>query len=236
MTEHHDLDRALTDLSSRIDYPPTPDLALRVSAALEQPASRPRWRPLRHGLLAATVALLLVVGGALAVGLGLRGLGIVFVETPRPAGDELRLGGRLSLAEADARVPYRVVLPATLGEPDEVYLDVASGTEQVTLLYGSDGQVDLLLTQFVARPHTEVAVKEITPGTSVEQVSVAGEPGLWIAGDPHVLLYRDQAGRVIEDRVRLVGDVLVWQRGELTLRLEGVTPLSAALVIAASVE
>jgi hypothetical protein len=36
--------------------------------------------------------------------------------------------------------------------------------------------------------------------------------------------------------VRLVGDVLVWQRGNLTLRLEGASSKNAALAIAESME
>lgn len=233
-----ELEQTLVEIAALVDYPPTPDLASRAPAALPAPAAfRLRWRPLRHGLLAATLALLLVAGAALAVGLGLRGLGIVLVESPRPAAADLQLGERVALSEAQARVPYRILVPAgELGDPDEVYLDERLGIEQVTLVYRSNGDVQLLITQFQATPAADVATKEVGPGTTVEPVTVAGAEGLWIEGEPHVLLYRDASGAVIEDRVRLVGDVLIWRQGELTLRLEGVSSLEEAVALAASVE
>jgi hypothetical protein len=43
---------------------------------------------------------------------------------------------------------------------------------------------------------------------------VGNDPALWIAGDRHVVVFPHAAAR-------LAGHVLVWQRGSLTLRLEG---------------
>lgn len=237
------LERALRDLGPRIAYPPTPDLAVRVNEAVAHAGERQRrplfrWRPYARALPAALVGLVLVAGAALAVGIGLRGLSIVFVDSsPAPIGQSLKLGQPVSLAEAQQRISYQIILPAgSLGEPDEVYLDVRAGIEQVSMVYRSAEEAPLLLTQFVAISEIAPTVKEIGPGTTVESVVVAGEPGFWIEGSPHVLLYRDSSGAQIEDRVRLVGSVLVWQRGDLTLRLEGATSKDAAVAIAASME
>jgi hypothetical protein len=106
-------------------------------------------------------------------------------------------------------------------------------------VYRSDtdsASVDMLITQFQARTEQDVAVKELGPGATAEPVTVSGEPGFWISGEPHVLVYLDPSGRPFEDRVRLVGDVLVWQRGEVTLRLEGAASREAALRIAESMD
>jgi hypothetical protein len=237
------LERALRDLGPRIAYPPTPDLAVRVNEAVAHAGERQRrplfrWRPYARALPAALVGLVLVAGAALAVGIGLRGLSIVFVDSsPAPIGRSLELGERVGLAEAQRRVSDPILLPTgDLGEPDEVYLDVRAGIEQVSLVYRAADEAPLLISQFVATSEIVPTVKEVGPGTTVEQVPVGGEPGYWIEGSPHVLLYRDPSGAQIEDRVRLVGDVLVWQRGNLTLRLEGASSKNAALAIAESME
>jgi hypothetical protein len=241
-----DIEQALVDLGRRIDYPPTPDLASGTRAALAVSprtvrrdllgALLPSMRPLPRAMLGALIALLLVAGTVIAIGIGLRGLGITFVDELPAAPEELQLGDRVTLSEAQARVPYRIALPhRELGEP-EVFVDTLASVEQVNLAYRRDGDVELLLTQFVARPDTELATKLVAPGTSVEELTVAGGRGLWIEGEPHVLLYRDASGATLEDRVRLVGNVLLWQKGELTLRLEGVVSKAEALRIAEAVQ
>ena len=251
MTDDHALhddsavERALRELAPAITYPPTPDLATSVRAALTarealQPTRYP-WRIFRRSSVAALAGLVLLAGAALAVGIGLRGLSIVFVDTP-PSGvsDDLRLGEPVTLAEAQAEAPFRILLPSgEIGRPDEVHADSRAGVHQVTLVYLTSpggNRVDLLITQFLARPELDAAVKQVGPGTSVEAVSVEGRDAFWIAGEPHVLTYVDPSGRLVEDRIRLVGDVLVWQVGDLTLRLEGAGSREAAIQIAESME
>jgi hypothetical protein len=241
------IDLALRGLAVDIRYPPTPDLADAVRRRLDAgdlPAPMPwrsGWRLLRRSSLAALAALLLLVGAVLAIGIGLRGLSIVFVESSPPAvADRLELGTAVTPAEAQARAPFGVLVPTDeIGEPDEVYVDEADGVFQVSLVYRSDtesGGVEMLITEFHARTEQDVVVKELGPRSTVEPVPVRGEPGFWISGEPHVLVYLDPSGRPFEDRVRLVGDVLVWQRGEVTLRLEGASSREAALRIADSMD
>lgn len=238
-----DLERVLRDLAPRIAYPPTPDLAGRVTEAVAHVSARQQrrmfgWRPFGRALPAALVGLVLVAGAAIAAGIGLRGLSIVFVDSsPHPIGQSLELGEPVSLAEAQRRVSYQIILPkGNLGEPDEVYLDVRAGIEQVSVVYRSADEAPMLITQFVATTDIGPTIKEVGPGTTVEPVAIVGEPGYWIEGSSHVLLYRDPSGALIEDRVRVVGSVLVWQRGDLTLRLEGATSKDAAVAIAESME
>jgi hypothetical protein len=73
------------------------------------------------------------------------------------------------------------------------------------------------------------------PGTTIERVTVDGEPGYWLAGAAHGLLYEDPSGGVREAPARLAGHTLVWRRGELTLRLEADVTQERALAIARSV-
>jgi hypothetical protein len=45
----------------------------------------------------------------------------------------------------------------------------------------------------------------------------------------------DPDGTIVPDTVRLAGNVLIWQRGSLTIRLESALPLRTALRIARTV-
>ena len=76
-------------------------------------------------------------------------------------------------------------------------------------------------------------VKLVESGVQVTAVDVDGRPGYWITGEPHVLMYRDADGNVRE--ARLAADTLVWQDGDVLVRVEGDMPLERALEIAAGV-
>ena len=67
-------------------------------------------------------------------------------------------------------------------------------------------------------------------------MTVDGEPGYWLDGAPHTLLYEHPSGGIREVPARLVGNTLVWQRGEQTLRLEADVTKERALAIARSVQ
>jgi hypothetical protein len=78
--------------------------------------------------------------------------------------------------------------------------------------------------------------KLVEPGTRVVPVALGGEPGFWVEGAPHVVAWVDEEGMVREDELALAGNVLLWQKGELTFRLEGSETLRQALRIASSVD
>ena len=92
-----------------------------------------------------------------------------------------------------------------------------------------------LVSQFPGRTNAAVRPQDGGPGTRIERVTVGGEPGFWIAGADHGLLYEDPSGAVGESRPRLAGHALVWRHGARTLRLEADIPKSRALAIARSV-
>jgi len=69
--------------------------------------------------------------------------------------------------------------------------------------------------------------------TSVEPVQIDGDPGLWVEGAGHALIY---PGGFSERRAILIhGNVLLWVHGDLTLRLEGKLTKAQALRLAQAV-
>lgn len=202
--------------------------------------------------LAGATVLVLSPGARRAVAdlLGLRGERIKLVRTPpsapaRPLGEGLDLGKRITLAEARSAVSYPVLVPSdpALGPPDEVYLSNAVPGGQVSLVYrarpGLPSQsllgAGMLVTEFQASLDRPFIEKLVGAGSRVRGVSVNGSPGFWISGNPHDLTYVEPNGQVISDSVRLAGDVLLWQRGDITLRIESGLSMAQALLVAQGV-
>jgi hypothetical protein len=242
-----ELDVALRELGRQVEFPPTPDLATAVRGRLDVQV-RAGWRslfrrapsadaenPRRWGRLVAVALAVLVVavGAVLAVPpartaildwLGLRGVSIVRVDELPPTAPvgRLDLGRRATLEEA----PAWALVPDE--EPDSVWVE--DGT--VNLLWGTPDDVRLLLTEFRGEAFIE---KLIEPDTEVEPVSVNGLPGAWLE-QPHVVVFKDPRGRIRDNVGRLAGKTLLWQDGEVTLRLEGDLSKAEALRIARSAD
>lgn len=146
-------------------------------------------------------------------------------------------------AALDTRAGFPVAMPADplLGPPQSVYVDDARGG-QVTLLWPTGDtlpptrqhDVGLLLSQFVGTVGQGFYNKVIGGGTPVEPVTVNGDRGFWISGDPHVFFWEGPDGTVDDPR-RLVGDVLIWSDGTVTYRLESALGRDASIRIAESV-
>lgn len=222
-----ELERALAALGRELDWPPAPDLAARAAGRLE-----PRRRTLsRRALAPAAAVLVLAIAVAFAVPparsaiLRLLGIGRVTIErvgTLPPARERplaADLGRPESLAQAARELGFHPLVPP-----------LAHG--RVETVYVRDG----FLSFVVAEPRP-VLVSELTAsgpgfvkklaqnGTTVEQVSVGGAPGLWVAGAEHVVYLPSLPPRYARN-------VLIWQRGPLTLRLEGDLPEAQALRLA----
>ena len=75
--------------------------------------------------------------------------------------------------------------------------------------------------------------KLVDGGVEIVDVEVGGMPAYWIAGRQHVLMYVDAAGQVQESR--LADDTLVWEQGDVIVRVEGDIPLERAMAIAETV-
>jgi hypothetical protein len=167
--------------------------------------------------------------------------------TQQPVGARLGLGQRLSLAEAQARVSFPIVTPSSpeFATPDEVYLSDRIAGGQVALVYhprpglpaaGETG-VGLLLTEFRGDVNVgfDPVGKMAGPDTRIEQVRVNGGDGYWLEGHPHAFFYRDATGSIENETIRLAANTLVWEQGNLTLRLEGAMTRDQALRVAGSI-
>lgn len=216
--------------------------------------SRPFGLTWRSVAAAAAAVVVLVTGiltfspsarRAVAGWLGLRGVRIEVTPTPptppaRPLGEGLDIGRRVTLAEAAEQAGFRVLVPARLGSPDAVHLHALFLGDEVFLVYRpgpglpetSTTGVGALVSEFRGEVNVDY-FKKVGAADQVEFVMVGGEPGYWIRG-PHEVGYLDPAGNFLVDTVRLAGNVLVWERGDLTLRLESSLTRDEALRIARS--
>jgi hypothetical protein len=235
------LEVALRDLATEIEFPATPDLRGAVAARLGALPGRSWWRwTVGRALMLAALAVLLLAAAAVLVLPGLRIIPVQTIPTASVPADALAT--RLALGE---RVPLETVeaaLPSALGDPDEAYS--SRGGEVVSLVYASraelpelaDTGIGLLVQQIngsLERERVEKLVVEF--GVTVTPVEVAGVPGFWIDGPPHLIRYTGPAGEERAEMTRLVGDTLVWQRGDVLYRIESGLGLERTLRIAESI-
>jgi hypothetical protein len=257
-----ELERALVELGRHFPFPPTPDVAHALESRLEssvRPSSLPihRLPRLRNVVLGALTILLLVAGTTLAASpaaraavaewFGIPGIRITTggaVLPPGSMGRKLELGRRVTLADAQALVTFHVLLPALpgLGHPDEVYLDTFPPGGRVSLLYRArpgrpqtqQTKVGVLLTEFQATAD-QVFFGKTTGWRSMPQgIRVGADRGYWIKADHLIFIYRTLKGRQVWSNVRLAGKTLLWEHGEITLRLESAVSERVALRIATS--
>jgi hypothetical protein len=195
---------------------------------------------------------------AIAERLGLRGVHIAWIDDaptplPTPVGAALALGHPVTLAEAQAAVEFPVLMPTTasLPSPPEIYISGEDATAMISFVYpetpglpaANETGVGALLTQFAGRAERSLIEKGLQspggsgePRTRLEPVTVRGEPGFWITGAPHAVYFICSGpGECRQEPYRLASDVLLWEHGNVTLRLESALSRNAALVIAESV-
>ena len=239
-----ELERALRDLGRELSFPPTPELAAAVGDRLRvEPFVRRRWPRRRRRLVLALAVALVALSAALAVPaartaiLEFFGIGGVSVERVErlPAYDRwqrLVRGELVEFDEAQAAVDFRILAPPTKGgcrRCGKVFLDRSVAGGLVTFVW--PGETPRLLLMEFRGEAVPFARKQIGPGTRVEQPLVDDHPALWIEGAEHVVLFADRRGR-IHERPRLARNVLIWERGGVTLRLEGDIPKRQALDLA----
>ena len=248
------LGAALKTVATQVEYPPTPQLAGRVRARLQE-TPEPHRVPLRSRryafavaivgalavVFAATMALSPRAREAVADFIGVGGVRIGFDE-PSPSlspVDELDLGPEVTLEEAEVFVDFDVKTPrlADLPEP-EIHLTTPPPSGMVSLLY-RDAYKDaddpgLLVTQFEARLE-EGFLKKLSfdEGARVEYLMVRGSPGYWVTGT-HFFAYFDETGDIREETLRLAENVLLWEEDGITYRVEGGFDRAEALKVADS--
>jgi hypothetical protein len=208
-----ELERALVLLGRELELPPTPDLAAAVRPRLARRLRR-RWVA-AVALAVAAVALAFAVPGsrgALLRFFHLRGATVELVET-LPA-----LPGRVDLGRPvdPGSAPFRLLLLDGRA-PDAVY--------------AADGGYWLryrgaLLFELRDADGGTILKKVAGADAPVRWVTVGGDSGVWI-GARHGLYLPGGAART-------AGRTLLWQHGELTLRLEADAPLDEAIRLALS--
>src|SRR5262249_37918964 len=130
---------------------------------------------------------------------------------------------KTTLDDARRRVSYHVLTSSLLGPPDEVHVR----GDQVAFVYPDK----LVLMQTEGMFFT----KEVGSRTHVEQFGIGGQPAVWITGAPHFFAYiGGHGGEVRPINLYLAGNTLLWQRGNLTIRVEGKLTRAQALRIALS--
>jgi hypothetical protein len=240
MTE---LESALVRLGGELEFPATPDVAGAVRRRLaEQLPRRRSWLPARRTLVIALVAVALAVGAAFAVPsarsaildfLGLRGASVERVETlpqvPVSTASALDLGRLATLEEAGDLAAFDVLVPTELGAPDDVFHSSSVPGGRVSLVYAPDEDlprsrytgVGLLVTEFRGDLIPDFVSKLADQSTRIEELSVEGHPAIWLEGGPHSVFFASPDGDVGEDTVRLAGNTLLLERGNVLVRIEG---------------
>ena len=231
----NELELRLQELGGEIAYPATP----RFELALDRRPARRQWlRP----LAVAFAVLLAVAAGVLALSPGarsafleifhIRGATVERVESlPDVRAQRIDFGERVSREEAERRVGFELL---DLGDdPDAIFVR-PDGLASV--VYGAPAHPRLVLSQARGAIYDGFIKKTADLGTIVDEVTVSGEPGLFVDGPQHFVMFLDENGFISDERTYLAGTVLLWNRDELLLRLEGDLTEEEALELAESVE
>ncbi|MBA2384985.1 MAG: hypothetical protein H0V68_10050 [Actinobacteria bacterium] len=232
----NELERRLVALGAEVEYSPTPRFDL--SFAYE---GRRTWRPRLRPLAIALTALVVITAGVLTFSPGarsafleilrIRGATVERVEKlPEVPVQRFDFGERVSRAEAERRAGFELV---DVGDPEAIF--VRRGNV-VSLVYGPVGRPRLVLTELRGGIFEGFVKKAVAGGTTVEEVEVDGEPGLFVSGNEHYVMFRNANGQIDDESTYLAGTVLLWNRGPLLLRLEGDLKRDEALELARSVK
>lgn len=255
-----ELEQQLNALAAQIEWPATPNLGPAVRSRIAGPAVlRTPWYQSRWALAAAAVVVALAallayqpsreaIASWVNVHVFFQRVQVVPTPSPRPPGplgERLGLGSQTTLVEAQSQLAWHVMVPSRLGEPDEVYLQLppsAPSQGEVTLVYATrpgirvagETGVSVLVTEARGSVNKNYFMKMLGPDTTLEEVTVAGHQGYWIAGSPHVFLFTDATGNVINETMRLATNTLILDVGGTVVRIEGNLTKAQALEIAAS--
>jgi len=232
----HEL-RALQDA-----FPPTPDLVPEVRSRIE--GARPGRT--RRRLLVALAVLVVAVAAVLVVSpdarstlrdwLGIGGAEVVRVDelpTVAPQSGSPDFGTPVTREEADDATSFPLRFPEELGEPDALFTRDEPGG-MVVAVYGEAPRYRAVLVQWVGESTEPSFQKLAGSGTVVERVQVDGGRGIWLGGAPHFVIWFGADGSDHVDEPFLAGNVLLWEDGPLSYRLEADVSKERALEIARS--
>jgi hypothetical protein len=255
--DDRDLEQTLSDIATRLDRPKR-DIWPAVRARIAERRAQPWWSRLgfdRRALapIAATVAILLVaallltprVADALGHLLSIPGVQIYEVPqspTARPNASAPTFAGQrvASAAEASRIAGFTVRTPAALGEPSAIYVETAP--VRVTIVYASvkgipvssQAGVSAIVVEFKGTIETQIMAKAIGPGTFLDAVPLGNGVAYYLSGQPHQFFFRDPAGNLQPETLRLAGNTLLWEQDGYTYRLEAQVSKEEAVRIAST--
>ena len=239
-------EKRLQETARSYEYPPTPDIAHRAAGRLALP------RPARPGpgrrYVWGTALILAVLLIAMLAVPPVRAAVLEFIQVGAmriffaPASTTvspltvipslLDLAGATTLSEAQEKASFPILLPSyppDLGEPDRVFVQRVGGPV-VILIWTEPGPPEQIRLSLMLLGQGAFASKGAPP--VVEQTTVNDTEALWMRGSHFLLLYLE--GSVEPTPVAVEGNVLVWEDGEVTYRIESNLPLEEALRIAES--
>jgi len=245
-----DLKRQLVELGRLIEYPKTPQLATLVRSRLHDGPQRAVLTRGRAALVAVAAMFAVVLGvppvrTAVAHWLGIQGIVIKPVASLPPvthsASPGSDFGIRTTLVAAQRMAGFAIAVPSALGPPDAVYTRSEVGPV-VSLAYrpragfpeSRHTGVGVLITEFRGSTNSQLMEKFVGQATTITPVTVSGESGFWIDGVPHEVAYQLPDGSYVPDTLRLAGPTLIFQRGDVTVRIEGSISQAQALAVSAS--
>jgi hypothetical protein len=239
MPELADLERDLLALGAVLEAPSDKYLATRVRATIER---APKHRRRLVIIVAALIGIAAISAPVVADWLHVGRVDVRQERPPVTSTSPLELGRRTTLPAARSAVGFTVVVPTELGAPDEVWIDESGSGDVVWLAYRP--RVDLpeaqatgygaLVAEIDGSINEDVLFgKFVEPNTTIEHVDVGSGPALWIDG-VHSIGLVARGGDFVIDSLRLSDKVLLWERGDVTLRLESSLDKDASVRIARS--
>ena len=239
-------------------WPASPPLAPIVTERIRETERLPQLRPRlslpsrRRTVLILVAATILLAAAAVAAGLVVRIGAETVTQVPGPPTalpssvlSPAVLGEPTTLGAAAATAGFEPLVPSKLGEPGAVWVGATPADEtgskgsRVVLAWQptpalpavDDLPWGAVLIEFHGR--SELAAKSMYEGGGqIQGVTVDGRDGVWLTGQHTIALAPVDGGEPLE--LRVTGNVLVWQRGDVTLRLETTLGLPSALEVARS--
>lgn len=201
MIDTDDLERQLRELGDALAFDDA-ELADAVLARIEaEPASR-------HRIWPAAAAVLLLVA-----------LGVALLPDARHA-----VAKWFGLDGVEIEIDPELVLESLATAPPPVVVDLPGPGESSVIDVGGR---QILVSTLDGELSPGLITKSVQSSAQVTEVDVDGAPGLWIAGSAHEILYESAAGEIVFER--MAADTLLWQRGEVLMRVEGFERLDDAL-------
>lgn len=145
----------------------------------------------------------------------------------------VRLAGETTLDNALQQTNIPILLPdypQDIGPPNKVYIQNLGGPA-ILLVWFKPGQEDTIRLSILLLSPGAFATKGLPAG--VEYTTVGDQEALWLQGE-HQLILEVGNDNYSDIKFFVRGNVLIWERDGITIRLEGEFPLEEARKIAES--